>query len=174
MIMPTIQPAALWQETLRWDKYGDLLLKIKDRAGRDFCFGPTHEEVITDFARKEIKSYKQLPITFYQIQTKVRDEIRPRFGIMRSREFLMKDAYSFHIDQSCLAQTYQTMYDAYSRIFTRLGLNFRAVEADTGAIGGNQSQFFACTHLRCQNPRLLSQSISAIASTLPSLTIIIE
>ena len=142
MIMPTIQPAALWQETGRWDKYGDLLLKIKDRAGRDFCFGPTHEEVITDFARKEIKSYKQLPITFYQIQTKFRDEIRPRFGVMRAREFLMKDAYSFHVSSDCLKKTYATMHQAYCNIFQRIGLKFRPVEADSGEIGGTGSHEF--------------------------------
>ena len=142
MIMPTIQPAGLWQETARWDKYGDLLLKIKDRAGRDFCFGPTHEEVITDFARKEIKSYKQLPITFYQIQTKFRDEIRPRFGVMRAREFLMKDAYSFHLNQDCLKETYAKMHQAYCNIFERIGLTYRPVEADSGEIGGTGSHEF--------------------------------
>ncbi|MBL4772399.1 MAG: proline--tRNA ligase [Alcanivoracaceae bacterium] len=142
MIMPTIQPAGLWQETGRWDKYGDLLLKIKDRAGRDFCFGPTHEEVITDFARKEIKSYKQLPITFYQIQTKFRDEIRPRFGVMRAREFLMKDAYSFHLNSDCLKETYAKMHQAYCNIFDRIGLTYRPVEADSGEIGGTGSHEF--------------------------------
>ena len=142
MIMPTIQPAELWQETGRWDKYGALLLKIKDRAGRDFCFGPTHEEVITDFARKEIKSYKQLPITFYQIQTKFRDEIRPRFGVMRAREFLMKDAYSFHLSTDCLKETYANIHQAYCNIFERIGLTFRPVEADSGEIGGTGSHEF--------------------------------
>ncbi len=142
MIMPTIQPAELWQETGRWDKYGSLLLKIKDRAGRDFCFGPTHEEVITDFARKEIKSYKQLPITFYQIQTKFRDEIRPRFGVMRAREFLMKDAYSFHLNSECLQQTYAKIHQAYCNIFARIGLKYRPVEADSGEIGGTGSHEF--------------------------------
>ena len=142
MIMPTIQPAELWQETGRWDKYGALLLKIKDRAGRNFCFGPTHEEVITDFARKEIKSYKQLPITFYQIQTKFRDEIRPRFGVMRAREFLMKDAYSFHLSNDCLKQTYANIHQAYCNIFERIGLKFRPVEADSGEIGGTGSHEF--------------------------------
>ena len=142
MIMPTIQPAGLWKETARWDKYGDLLLKIKDRAGRDFCFGPTHEEVITDFARKEIKSYKQLPITFYQIQTKFRDEIRPRFGVMRAREFLMKDAYSFHLSTDCLKQTYEKMHQAYCNIFESIGLKYRPVEADSGEIGGTGSHEF--------------------------------
>jgi prolyl-tRNA synthetase len=142
MIMPTIQPAGLWEETGRWDKYGDLLLKIKDRAGRNFCFGPTHEEVITDFARREIKSYKQLPITFYQIQTKFRDEIRPRFGVMRAREFLMKDAYSFHLSNDCLKKTYAKIHQAYCNIFERIGLTFRPVEADSGEIGGTGSHEF--------------------------------
>lgn len=142
LLMPAVQPAELWQESGRWEQYGAELLRIKDRHQRDFCFGPTHEEVITDIARREIKSYKQLPLCFYQIQTKFRDEIRPRFGIIRAREFLMKDAYSFHADKASLAQTYQTMYDAYTRIFTRLGLAFRAVAADTGAIGGTGSHEF--------------------------------
>jgi len=142
LLMPAVQPAELWQESMRWNKFGAQLLKIQDRAGRDYCFGPTHEEVITDFVRNEIKSYKQLPITFYQIQTKFRDEIRPRFGVMRSREFLMKDAYSFHIDHDSLDKTYWEMYDVYSRIFTRTSLRFRSVEADTGAIGGHQSHEF--------------------------------
>jgi len=142
MLMPAIQPRELWEESGRWDKFGDQLLKLKDRKQQDFCFGPTHEEVITDFARNELKSYKQLPITFYQIQTKFRDEIRPRFGVMRAREFLMKDAYSFHLDAESLAATYAVMYEAYSRIFSRLGLAFRAVQADTGAIGGNASHEF--------------------------------
>ena len=142
LLMPAVQPAELWQETGRWDVFGPQMLKIKDRHARDFCFGPTHEEVITDIARREIKSYRQLPINLYQIQTKFRDEIRPRFGVMRAREFLMKDAYSFHADKASLEQTYQVMYDAYSRIFTRLGLKFRAVAADTGAIGGTGSHEF--------------------------------
>ena len=142
ILMPAVQPKELWQETSRWDKFGAQLLKIKDRAGREYCFGPTHEEVMTDFVRSEIRSYKQLPITFYQIQTKFRDEIRPRFGVMRSREFIMKDAYSFHIDHDSLDETYWEMYDVYSRIFTRLGLRFRSVEADSGAIGGNKSHEF--------------------------------
>ncbi|HEY5775216.1 MAG TPA: proline--tRNA ligase, partial [Xanthomonadales bacterium] len=142
ILMPAVQPAELWQETGRWEKFGAQLLKIKDRAGREYCFGPTHEEVVTDFVRSEIRSYKQLPITFYQIQTKFRDEIRPRFGVMRSREFLMKDAYSFHIDDDSLDKTYWEMYEVYSRIFTRLGLLFRSVEADSGAIGGNKSHEF--------------------------------
>ena len=142
LLMPAVQPSELWQESGRWEKFGAQLLKIKDRAGREYCFGPTHEEVMTDFVRSEIRSYKQLPITFYQIQTKFRDEIRPRFGVMRSREFLMKDAYSFHIDHDSLDETYWEMYDVYSRIFTRLGLRFRSVEADSGAIGGNKSHEF--------------------------------
>ena len=142
LFMPAVQPAELWQESGRWQQYGPELLRIKDRHEREFCFGPTHEEVITDLFRREIKSYKQLPIHFYQIQTKFRDEIRPRFGVMRAREFLMKDAYSFHLDQASLQAGYQTMYDAYTRIFTRLGLTFRAVLADSGSIGGSRSQEF--------------------------------
>ena len=142
MLMPSVQPKELWEETGRWQKFGGQLLKIKDRKEQEFCYGPTHEEVITDFARNELKSYKQLPLNFYQIQTKFRDEIRPRFGVMRAREFLMKDAYSFHLDPGSLAATYEVMYQAYSRIFTRLGLTFRAVQADTGAIGGNASHEF--------------------------------
>lgn len=142
VLMPAVQPAELWQESGRWEKYGPELLRFKDRHEREFCFGPTHEEVITDLVRREIKSYKQLPLNYYQIQTKFRDEIRPRFGVMRAREFLMKDAYSFHLDQESLAQTYQDMYDAYCRIFTRLGLEFRAVHADTGSIGGSHSHEF--------------------------------
>ncbi len=142
VLMPAVIPAELWQETGRWDVFGPQMLKIKDRHERDFCFGPTHEEVITDLARREIKSYRQLPINFYQIQTKFRDEIRPRFGVMRAREFVMKDAYSFHTDFASLQQTYQVMHETYSRIFTRLGLQFRAVAADTGAIGGTGSHEF--------------------------------
>ena len=142
LLMPAVQPAELWQETGRWDKFGPQMLKIKDRHEREFCFGPTHEEVITDIARREIQSYRQLPLNFYQIQTKFRDEIRPRFGVMRAREFMMKDAYSFHTDFGSLQQTYQAMYAAYSCIFTRLGLEFRAVAADTGAIGGSGSHEF--------------------------------
>ncbi|MFA6228856.1 MAG: proline--tRNA ligase [Rhodanobacter sp.] len=142
MLMPSIQPRELWDETGRWEKFGGQLLKIKDRKQQEFCYGPTHEEVVTDFARNELKSYKQLPVNFYQIQTKFRDEIRPRFGVMRAREFLMKDAYSFHLTQESLADTYAVMYQAYVRIFTRLGLTFRAVQADTGAIGGNASHEF--------------------------------
>ncbi|SEL34307.1 proline--tRNA ligase [Nitrosovibrio tenuis] len=142
LLMPAVQPAELWQETGRWEVFGPQMLKIKDRHQRDFCFGPTHEEVITDIARREIKSYRQLPATFYQIQTKFRDEIRPRFGVMRAREFIMKDAYSFHADLASLEQIYAAMHDAYCRIFTRLGLRFRVVTADPGAIGGSRSQEF--------------------------------
>ncbi|MBP6366330.1 MAG: proline--tRNA ligase [Nitrosomonas sp.] len=142
VLMPAIQPAELWHETGRWDVFGPQMLKIKDRHEHSFCFGPTHEEIITDIARREIKSYRQLPVNFYQIQTKFRDEIRPRFGVMRAREFLMKDSYSFHTNENSLAQTYQLMYETYSRIFTRLGLKFRAVAADTGAIGGSGSHEF--------------------------------
>jgi prolyl-tRNA synthetase len=142
VLMPALQPAELWQETGRWEQYGPELARLKDRHDRDFCLGPTHEEIITDLARNELKSYKQLPITYYQIQTKFRDEIRPRFGIMRSREFIMKDAYSFHLDQPSLQQTYDLMYQAYNKIFTRLGLTFRAVIADSGAIGGAVSHEF--------------------------------
>ena len=142
LLMPAVQPAELWEETGRWAMFGPQMLKIKDRHQRDFCFGPTHEEVITDMARREIKSYRQLPVNFYQIQMKFRDEIRPRFGVMRAREFLMKDAYSFHASQDSLGETYQTMYAAYTRVFTRLGLTFRAVAADTGAIGGSGSHEF--------------------------------
>jgi prolyl-tRNA synthetase len=142
VFMPAVQPAELWQETGRWDVFGPLMLRMKDRHERDFCFGPTHEEVITDIARREIRSYRQIPVTFYQIQTKFRDEIRPRFGVMRAREFTMKDAYSFDADRDGLARSYRTMYDTYARIFTRLGLRFRAVAADTGAIGGSASHEF--------------------------------
>jgi prolyl-tRNA synthetase len=142
LLMPAVQPAELWQETGRWAVFGPQMLKIQDRHQRDFCFGPTHEEVITDVARREIKSYRQLPVNFYQIQMKFRDEIRPRFGVMRAREFLMKDAYSFHASRDSLINTYQTMYAAYTRVFTRLGLTFRAVAADTGAIGGSGSHEF--------------------------------
>ena len=142
MLMPTIQPRELWEESGRWAKFGPQLLKIKDRKEQEFCYAPTAEEVVTDYARNELKSYKQLPVNFYQIQTKFRDEIRPRFGVMRAREFLMKDAYSFHLTQESLAETYAAMYQAYTRIFTRLGLTFRAVQADTGAIGGNASHEF--------------------------------
>ena len=142
LLMPAVQPAELWQESGRWEQYGGELLRINDRHGREFCFGPTHEEVITDLCRRELRSYKQLPANFYQIQTKFRDETRPRFGVMRAREFLMKDAYSFHLDQASLAETYERMFQAYTRIFTRLGLDFRPVQADTGSIGGNASHEF--------------------------------
>jgi prolyl-tRNA synthetase len=142
LLMPAVQPAELWQETGRWDKYGPLLLRMTDRHEREFCFGPTHEEVITDIARRELRSYKQLPVNYYQIQTKFRDEIRPRFGVMRSREFIMKDAYSFDLDEAGLEASYQKMHAAYSAIFTRLGLQFRIVEADSGEIGGSKSQEF--------------------------------
>jgi len=142
LLMPAVQPAELWEESGRWEQYGPELLRFHDRHQREFCFGPTHEEIITDIVRREIRSYKQLPVNYYQIQTKFRDEIRPRFGVMRAREFLMKDAYSFHSDQASLEQTYQVMYDTYSRIFSRLGLEFRAVQADSGAIGGSVSHEF--------------------------------
>ncbi len=142
LLMPAVQPAELWQETGRWEVFGPQMLKITDRHDKLFCFGPTHEEVITDIARREVKSYRQLPLNFYQIQTKFRDEVRPRFGVMRAREFLMKDAYSFHVNFDSLQQTYRVMFDTYSRIFTRLGLKFRAVAADTGAIGGSGSHEF--------------------------------
>jgi prolyl-tRNA synthetase len=142
LLMPTIQPMELWAETGRWQKFGGQLLKIKDRKEAEYCYGPTAEEVVTDYARNELRSYKQLPLTVYQIQTKFRDEIRPRFGVMRAREFLMKDAYSFHLTPEDLAREYANMHAAYTRIFTRLGLKFRAVQADTGAIGGNASEEF--------------------------------
>jgi prolyl-tRNA synthetase len=142
VLMPAIQPAELWQESGRWDQFGPELLRLKDRHQRDYCIGPTHEEVIADIFRRDIKSYKQLPINFYQIQTKFRDEIRPRFGVMRSREFIMKDAYSFHLDQESLEQTYDLMYQAYSRIFDRFGLAYRSVSADSGSIGGSGSHEF--------------------------------
>ncbi len=142
LLMPAVQPAELWEESGRWEDFGDQLLKISDRGHRQYCFGPTHEEVVTDFVRHELRSYKQLPVTFYQIQMKFRDEIRPRFGVMRAREFLMKDAYSFHIDEASLDETYWEMYEVYARIFTRSGLRFRSVTADSGAIGGSQSHEF--------------------------------
>ncbi len=142
LLMPAIHPAELWQETGRWDVFGPQMLKIKDRHENDFCFGPTHEEIITDIARREINSYRQLPLNFYQIQTKFRDEIRPRFGVMRAREFMMKDAYSFHTNESSLQETYQLMHKTYHQIFTRIGLEFRAVSADPGAIGGSGSHEF--------------------------------
>src|ERR1700686_1008645 len=142
LCMPTLQPAELWKESGRWTHYGPGLLGFKDRHDPAFGYGPTHEEVITGIARRELRSYNQLPVNFYQIQSKFRDEIRPRFGVMRAREFLMKDAYSFHVDEASLAQTYRAMYDAYTRIFTRLGLKFRAVQADGGTIGGSTSHEF--------------------------------
>ncbi|APD86883.1 proline--tRNA ligase [Alteromonas sp. Mex14] len=142
VLMPVVQPADLWEESGRWEEYGPELLRIKDRHQRDFVLGPTHEEVITALVRNEISSYKQLPLNLYQIQTKFRDEVRPRFGIMRGREFTMKDAYSFHLEDSCLEETYQKMYDAYCAIFSRMGLDFRAVIADSGSIGGNHSHEF--------------------------------
>ncbi|MBA2689943.1 MAG: proline--tRNA ligase, partial [Burkholderiales bacterium] len=142
LLMPAVQPAELWHESGRWNEFGPQMLKIKDRHERDFCFGPTHEEVISDIARRELKSYRQLPVNFYQIQTKFRDEIRPRFGVMRAREFIMKDAYSFAADYAGLQATYRSMYETYTRIFTRLGLKFRVVAADPGAIGGSLSHEF--------------------------------
>jgi prolyl-tRNA synthetase len=142
VLMPAVQPKELWEETGRWEKFGGQLLKMRDRKEAWYCYGPTHEEVITDFARNELSSYKQLPVNFFQIQTKFRDEIRPRFGVMRAREFLMKDAYSFHLDEEGLGREYRNMYDTYGRIFTRLGLAFRAVSADSGAIGGAVSHEF--------------------------------
>jgi prolyl-tRNA synthetase len=142
LLMPTIQPAELWQESGRWDQFGPELLRLSDRHERQFVYGPTHEEVITDIARRELKSYRQLPVNFYQIQLKFRDEIRPRFGVMRAREFIMKDAYSFHADEASLVEGYRLMHEAYTRIFSRMGLKFRAVLADPGAIGGTGSQEF--------------------------------
>ena len=142
VLMPVVQPAELWQESRRWEQYGPELLRLKDRHERDFCLGPTHEEVITDLARGELRSYRQLPVNFYQIQTKFRDEIRPRFGVMRAREFLMKDAYSFHLDAASLDETYRTMHRTYCAIFDRVGLEYRPVLADTGSIGGSESHEF--------------------------------
>jgi prolyl-tRNA synthetase len=142
LLMPAVQPAELWQESGRWSAYGPELLRLKDRHDREFVVGPTHEEVITDIARRELRSYRQLPVNFYQIQTKFRDEVRPRFGVMRAREFIMKDAYSFHVDEASMAQGYAAMRTAYIRIFTRLGLEFRSVQADSGAIGGSVSEEF--------------------------------
>lgn len=142
LLMPAVQPSELWRESGRWNEFGPELLRFQDRHARDFCLGPTHEEVITDIARRELNSYRQLPVNYYQIQTKFRDEIRPRFGVMRSREFIMKDAYSFHIDEASLEAGYQRMRDAYTRIFERIGLKFRIVQADSGAIGGNRSEEF--------------------------------
>ncbi|NQY74025.1 MAG: proline--tRNA ligase [Candidatus Margulisbacteria bacterium] len=145
ILMPSVIPSELWKETGRWDLYGKELLRLKDRASREFCYGPTHEEVITDIVRNNINSYKQLPMNLYQIQTKFRDEIRPRFGLMRGREFIMKDAYSFHTSESCLEDTFQEMENTYGRIFSRAGLNFKIVEADSGNIGGSGSREFMVT-----------------------------
>src|SRR3990170_2773044 len=142
LLMPFVLPGEMWKESGRWDKYGRELLRFKDRAERGFCLGPTHEEIITDIVRKEVRSYKQLPLTLYQIQTKFRDEIRPRFGVMRSREFIMKDAYSFHVDQASLDATYRAMHGAYSRIIDRCGLDYRPVKAASGLIGGAVSEEF--------------------------------
>ncbi len=142
VLLPAVQPAELWQESGRWSEYGPELLRLQDRHEREFCFGPTHEEVITDIARRELKSYRDVPVNLYQIQTKFRDEVRPRFGVMRSREFVMKDAYSFDLSADAMRASYERMYDAYQRIFDRLGLHYRAVEADTGAMGGSQSMEF--------------------------------
>ena len=142
LLMPAVQPAELWHESGRWEQYGPELLRFADRHEREFCFGPTHEEVITDIARRELKSYRQLPVNYYQIQTKFRDEIRPRFGVMRAREFVMKDAYSFHLDSASLDEAYEEMRIAYCRIFDRLGLEYRYVRADSGAIGGALSHEF--------------------------------
>ena len=142
ILMPAIQPSELWKESGRWDKYGPELLRLKDRHDREFCFGPTHEEIITDIARQDIKSYKQLPIIYYQIQTKFRDEIRPRFGVMRAREFLMKDAYSFHENEECLNETYKTVFQAYRNCFDKIGFEYKVVNADNGQIGGSESHEF--------------------------------
>jgi prolyl-tRNA synthetase len=142
ILMPVVCPAELWQESGRWQKYGPELLRIKDRHDREFCFGPTHEEVVTDIVRREVRSYRQLPLNLYQIQVKFRDEVRPRFGLMRGREFLMKDGYSFHVSTEDCLREYENMFEAYSRIFRRCGLDFRPVEADTGAIGGSRSHEF--------------------------------
>ncbi len=142
VLLPAVQPAELWQESGRWQVYGKELLRFKDRHDRDCCFGPTHEEVITDLVRREVRSYRQLPLNLYQIQTKFRDEIRPRFGLIRGREFIMKDAYSFDVDEAAADRTYQAMFEAYSRIFRRCGLRFKSVEADTGPIGGSYSHEF--------------------------------
>ena len=142
ILMPAVQPSELWKESGRWDKYGPELLRITDRHEREFCFGPTHEEIITDIARKDINSYKQLPIIYYQIQTKFRDEIRPRFGVMRAREFLMKDAYSFHENEECLNKTYKIMFEAYKNCFNKIGFEYKVVNADNGQIGGSESHEF--------------------------------
>lgn len=164
ILMPAIQPAELWQESGRWEEYGPELLRLKDRHGREFCVGPTHEEVITDLIRNEISSYRQLPLNMYQIQTKFRDEIRPRFGLMRAREFIMKDAYSFHIDQASLQQTYDGMYQAYCNVFSRLGLEFRPVVADNGSIGGEGSHEFHVLADSGEDAIVLSESGSYAAN----------
>ena len=150
--MPLVQPAELWIETGRWQKMGDEMMRLQDRHKRDFCLGPTHEEVITDLFRREVHSYRQLPVNFYQIQTKFRDERRPRFGVMRAREFTMKDAYSFHLDQASFDATYEEMYRCYERILTRMQLEFRAVQADTGNIGGDNSTSFTCSRNLAKTP----------------------
>ena len=169
LLMPAIQPAELWQESGRWEQYGGELLRLRDRHSREFCFGPTHEEVITDLCRRELRSYKQLPANFYQIQTKFRDETRPRFGVMRAREFLMKDAYSFHATEASLQETYQRMFTAYSNIFTRLGLDFRPVQADTGSIGGNASNSKPCAVRYARTaPRCICSAPFCKAKVLPS------
>jgi len=142
LLMPAVQPAELWQESGRWEKYGPELLRLNDRHERPYCVGPTHEEVITDIARRELRSYKQLPVNFYQIQTKFRDEIRPRFGVMRAREFIMKDAYSFHVTAESLSDTFDDMHNAYCAAFDRIGLDYRPVDADSGSIGGAKSREF--------------------------------
>ena len=164
LLMPAIQPAELWQATGRWDAMGGEMLKIQDRHERDFCFGPTHEEVITTLFKGEYRSYKQLPVTLYQIKTKFRDEIRPRFGVMRAREFLMKDAYSFHMDQASLDEAYQRMREAYIRVFERLGVEFRIVEADSGNIGGNKSEEFHVLAATGEDELLVSDSGSYAAN----------
>ena len=163
--MSAVQPAELWQESGRWYAYGPELWRLKDRNGRDFCLGPTHEEIFTDIVRNDVSSYRQLPMNLYQIQTKYRDEARPRFGLMRSREFIMKDAYSFDRDQEGLDKSYKTMYDAYDRIFTRCGLKFRPVEADTGAIGGSNSHEFTAISEVGESEIAYCESCSMAATT---------
>ena len=159
VLMPVVQPAELWEESGRWQQYGPELLRISDRHGRGFCLGPTHEEVITDLIRGEINSYKQLPANFYQIQTKFRDEVRPRFGVMRSREFIMKDAYSFHNNTESLQQTYDVMHQTYCNIFSRLGLDYRPVLADTGSIGGAFPMNFMCSPRAAKMPLPLATRV---------------
>ena len=165
LLMPAVQPAELWQESGRWSEYGPELLRLKDRHERDFVIGPTHEEVITDIARRELKSYRQLPVNFYQIQLKFRDEVRPRFGVMRAREFIMKDAYSFHVDEPRWPQGYAAMRAAYTRMFQRMGLDFRVVQADTGAIGGTPRR-----NSRCSPPRARTPSRSPTPTTTPPMS----